>query len=154
MEGGLWPWLRDWTTRPGFARLKPLFRSGRASFLTARVESTRNAPEQGRLFAHYRLATGPVLGGGAGLTALEEHLGRTGEAIVCLRCSCCRREYVVAVAGADDPLGLPAAPGGGAGYPASYSAGWFRFWHPGIPGEPSLDCPHCEQRARPECRRL
>ena len=154
MPESLRQWLSDWLVRPGIARLKGRFGAGKASFLSAGIASTQNLPEQGRLFSHYRLATGPVLQGAAGLSALRERLGKAGELIACLRCADCGHEYVVAVESADDPLGLPLAPGGGAGYPASFTTRWFRFWHPRCPGEPSLDCPHCEQRGRPRFRFL
>ncbi len=149
-----WGWLLDWLARPGLARLKSRFASGNASFLTASVSSAKNAPEAGRMYSHYRLATGAVQRGGPGLSGLRERFGKPGELIASLSCGYCRHEFVVAVLHGADPLFLPSAPGSAAGYPASYSAGWFRFWHPDCPGEPSLDCPRCESAGRPEFRLL
>lgn len=152
--GRWWAWTLDWLARPGLARLKGRFAAGRVSFLSASVASAKNVPESGRLFSHYRLATGPVLRGTPGLSGLRERFGRPGELIASLSCGFCRHEYVVAVARGADPSSLPPGADGAAGYPASFSADWFRFWHPDCPGEPSLDCPHCECAGRPEFRFL
>ena len=149
-----WDWLLDWLARPGVARLKGRIKAGRASFVTASVARAQNTAEAGRLYSHYRLDTGPVLRGGHGLSGLRERFGKPGELLASLSCSHCRHEFVVAVAHGADPLFLPAPSGGAAGYPASYSADWFRLWHPDCPGEPSLDCPLCESSGRPEFRLL
>ncbi|MBI5201838.1 MAG: hypothetical protein HY925_09660 [Elusimicrobia bacterium] len=147
-------WLVDWLTKPGLARLKSRFQAGHASFVTARVESAKNVPEQGRMYSHYKLAAGPVHRGAAGLAELREHYEKAGGLLASLSCTFCRHEFVVSVPHGRDPLFLPNATGSASGYPASYSADWFRLWHPDCPGEPELSCPHCENSGRPEFRLL
>ncbi|MBI4346817.1 MAG: hypothetical protein HY553_08170 [Elusimicrobia bacterium] len=154
MPESFWSWVMDWLARPGLARLKPRFAAGRASFVSAAVRSARNAPEGGRMFSHYRLSASPVLRGAAGLAELRRRFPPTRDLLVCLSCATCRHDFVIAVSGATDPLGLPPEPGSAAAYPASFTADWFRVWHPDCPGEPELDCPHCETAGRPESRIL
>lgn len=135
--------------------LRRAFFAGKASFLLAEIEATQNVPAGGRLLSHYRLATGRLRRGTHGWAELSSRLRSSSrDFVAALRCRSCGHRYVIVVPRAADPLALPLAPGGSAGYPASFSADWFRFWHPEQPGEPSLDCPTCEESGAPAVRLL
>lgn len=148
------------------------FLTGKASFVEADVRATtrglsevleasgeRRGPE---LLAHFQLATRRPRTGTTGWELfLERVAAGSPHGTVRLDCGWCGHLFFIQILrqaaegpSALDPLASEAAGGRAPGRPASYSAEWFRFMHEDFQGEPSLNCPHCEQRGAPRVARL
>jgi|GEM_PF-4325860 len=138
------------------------FLTGKASFVRTHVRQTSSAsaevydrrgqPLGPRRLAQYTLETDPPRTGMQGWSLFAGQAGPTArpapqrEPLVRLACGFCGHLFFIEIpppkaSGEDSPPG-----------PASYSTTWFSFMARPYQGNPSLDCPHCEQSSAPGVR--
>jgi hypothetical protein len=132
------------------------FFTGKASFVAAQVRLVTNAvaevydrrgqPLGQRLLSHHRLQTQPPRTGSQGWALFARTYARpAGDVLVSLQCGYCGHIFMLTFT----PAGPDSAVGTADAQPASYASDWFTFMHSSYQGEPSLSCPHCEQRSIP-----
>lgn len=141
------------------------FLTGKASFVEADIRMTTNSvaellddggkPCGERLLSHFQLLTRPPRTGRQGWELYAERVGRgTPHLSARLECRYCGHRFYVQVLSQVDPLSSEATGGRAPGRPASFSAEWFKFLHEDYEGEPSLNCPRCEQEGDPSVKFL
>lgn len=141
------------------------FLTGKASFVEADIRTTtrglsevlestgeRRGPE---LLSHFQLSTKPPRTGSIGWELyLERVAAPSPHRAMRLECGYCGHVFIVQVLAAVTPPASLETEKQAPGRPASFNAEWFSFMHEDFQGDPSLNCPHCEQRGVPAVKRL